>query len=109
MLAASLAACMTDSEQGGGQGGLVYTDDRGVANQPFPADYRAQLLAFLRTYLNNPAGIRDAAMAGTARTSQAPAAKTATVNSNVLNANAKAKAKSHHHRAHHHHRASKQS
>ena len=49
------------------------------------------------------------AMAGTARTSQAPAAKTATVNSNVLNANAKAKAKSHHHRAHHHHRAPKQS
>jgi hypothetical protein len=63
MLAASLAACMTDSEQGGGQGGLVYTDDRGVANQPFPADYRAQLLAFLKTYLNNPTGIRDAAMA----------------------------------------------
>jgi hypothetical protein len=64
MLAASLAACMTDSgDQGGGQGGLVYTDDRGVADQPLPADYRAQLLAFLRTYLNNPAGIRDAAMA----------------------------------------------
>ncbi len=50
---------MTDSDQGG----VVYTDDRGVANQPFPADYRAQLLAFLRTYLNNPAGVRDAAMA----------------------------------------------
>jgi hypothetical protein len=60
LLAGSLAACMTD---GGDQGGVVYTDDRGVANQPFPTDYRAQLLAFLKTYLNNPAGIRDAAMA----------------------------------------------
>ena len=37
LLAGSLAACMTDSEQGG----VVYTDDRGVANQPFPADYRS--------------------------------------------------------------------
>jgi hypothetical protein len=60
LLAASLAACMTD---GGDQGGIVYTDDRGVADQPFPTDYRAQILAFLRTYLNNPAGIRDATMA----------------------------------------------
>lgn len=59
LLAGSLAACVTDSDQGG----VVYTDDRGVANQPFPADYRAQLLAFLGTYLNNPAGVRDAAMA----------------------------------------------
>jgi hypothetical protein len=60
LLAGSLAACVTD---GGDQSGVVYTDDRGVANQPFPADYRAQLLAFLRTYINNPVGIRDAAMA----------------------------------------------
>ena len=60
LLAGSLAACMTD---GGDQGGVVYTDDRGVANQPFPTDYRVQLLAFLKTYLNNPVGIRDAAMA----------------------------------------------
>jgi hypothetical protein len=60
LLARSLAACVTD---GGDQGGVVYTDDRGVADQPFPADYRAQMLAFLRTYLNNPVGIRDAAMA----------------------------------------------
>ncbi|OJU29420.1 MAG: hypothetical protein BGN91_04180 [Nitrobacter sp. 62-13] len=62
LLAGSLAAFVTD-DQGGGQGGMVYTDDRGVADQPFPGDYRAQVLAFLRTYLNNPVGIRDAAMA----------------------------------------------
>jgi hypothetical protein len=60
LLAGSLAGCVTDS---GDQGGMVYTDDRGVSDQPFPADYRAQILAFLRTYLNNPVGIRDAAMA----------------------------------------------
>jgi hypothetical protein len=63
LLAASLAACVTDGGQGSDQGGMVYTDDRGVTDQPFPKDYRAQLLAFLRTYLNNPVGIRDAAMA----------------------------------------------
>ncbi|ABE62482.1 conserved hypothetical protein [Nitrobacter hamburgensis X14] len=60
LLAGPLAACVTDSVD---QGGVVYTDDRGVADQPFPADYRGQILAFLRTYLNNPVGIRDAAMA----------------------------------------------
>jgi hypothetical protein len=60
LLAGSLAGCVTDS---GDHGGMVYTDDRGVTDQPFPTDYRAQVLAFLRTYLNNPVGIRDAAMA----------------------------------------------
>ena len=47
------------------------------------------------------------AMADTSRTDQAPAAKTATVNSKVLNANAKAKAKTKSH--HRHHSAPKQS
>ncbi|MBN9148659.1 MULTISPECIES: hypothetical protein [unclassified Nitrobacter] len=64
LLAGSLAACVTDGgDQDGGHGGMVYTDDRGVGDQPFPTDHRAQVLAFLRTYLNNPVGIRDAAMA----------------------------------------------
>lgn len=30
--------------------------------QPFPANYRAELLAFLRTYLNDPTNVRDAAI-----------------------------------------------
>ena len=42
---------------------ITYTDDRGVANQPYPDNYRAELLAFMKTYLNNPAGVHDAAMA----------------------------------------------
>lgn len=31
--------------------------------QPFPANYRAELPSFLRTYLNDPRGIREAALA----------------------------------------------
>ena len=42
---------------------ITYTDDRGVANQPFPNNFRAEVLAFLKTYLNNPVGVRDAVMA----------------------------------------------
>ena len=33
------------------------------ANQPFPNNYRSEMLAFMRTYLNNPVGIHDAMMA----------------------------------------------
>jgi hypothetical protein len=53
-----LAACAGD-----GQNNLTYTDDRGVANQPYPASYRVELLAFMKTYLNNPVGVKDAAVA----------------------------------------------
>jgi hypothetical protein len=42
---------------------ITFTEDRGVSNQPFPNNYRAEVLAFLRTYLNNPVGVRDAVMA----------------------------------------------
>jgi len=42
---------------------ISYTDDRGVANQPYPNNYRAEVLAFMKTYLNNPVGVHDAAMA----------------------------------------------
>jgi len=42
---------------------ITFTEDRGVSNQPFPNNYRAELLAFLRTYLNNPVGVRDAVIA----------------------------------------------
>lgn len=33
----------------------------GVA-QPFPANHRADLVAFFRTYINDPSGVRDAAI-----------------------------------------------
>lgn len=54
-----LAAC-AGSDDGRS---VTYTDDRGVASQPFPNNYRAEILAFMKTYLNNPLGVRDGAMA----------------------------------------------
>ena len=42
---------------------ITFTDDRGVSSQPFPKNYRSEVLAFLKTYLNNPVGVRDAVMA----------------------------------------------
>jgi hypothetical protein len=59
LLPVALAACAGgDSERS-----ISYTSDRGVANQPFPNNYRAEVLAFMKTYLNNPVGVHDAAMA----------------------------------------------
>jgi hypothetical protein len=55
-----LAACAGGGEE---SRGISFTDDRGVANQPFPSNYRSEILAFMRTYLNNPVGVRDALMA----------------------------------------------
>jgi len=43
--------------------GITYTADRGVSDQPFPKTYRAELLAFLHTYLNDPTNVRSAAIA----------------------------------------------
>jgi len=59
LLPIALAAC-AGSDDGKS---ITYTDDRGVANQPYPDNYRAEILAFMKTYLNNPVGVRDAAMA----------------------------------------------
>lgn len=55
----ALAAC-AGSEEGGP---LTFTDDRGVSAQPYPNNYRAEILAFMKSYLNNPVGVRDAVMA----------------------------------------------
>jgi hypothetical protein len=59
MLPVALAACAGSDDSrpisfmGSGSGG----------NQPFPNNYRGEELAFMRTYLNNPVGVRDAVMA----------------------------------------------
>ena len=66
LLAAGLAACAGMNIGGGGSDesrSISYTDDKGIANQPYPNNYRTELLAFLKTYLNNPVGIRDAVLA----------------------------------------------
>jgi hypothetical protein len=59
LLPVALAACAGSDESKS----ITFTDDRGVTNQPYPENYRAELLAFMRTYLNNPVGVRDAALA----------------------------------------------
>jgi hypothetical protein len=60
LLPIALAACAGASDEARG---ISYTADRGVSNQPFPTNYRAELLAFMKTYLNNPVGVHDAVMA----------------------------------------------
>jgi hypothetical protein len=59
LLPIALAACAgsDDSKM------ISFTADRGVSDQPYPNNYRAELLAFMKTYLNNPVGVHDAAMA----------------------------------------------
>jgi hypothetical protein len=59
LLPTVLAAC-AGSDDGRS---ISYTNDRGVANQPYPNSYRTELLAFMKTYLNDPRGVHDAAMA----------------------------------------------
>jgi len=59
LMASALAAC-AGSDDGKP---ITFTDDRGVANQPYPNNYKAEILAFMKTYLNNPVGVHDAAMA----------------------------------------------
>ena len=57
MMLSACAAAVDDSKP------ITFTDDRGVASQPFPKNYRTEVLSFLKTYLNNPVGVRDAVMA----------------------------------------------
>ena len=61
LLSLPLAGCLTSGDDNGGP--VSFTADRGVDNQPFPGTYRSEILAFMRTYLNNPVGVRDAALA----------------------------------------------
>src|SRR3954462_14442855 len=56
-----LSACFgTGGEQ---SNPLSFTDDRGYTDQPYPRNYKGEVLAFMKTYLNNPAGVREALMA----------------------------------------------
>ena len=55
-----LSACLSSGEE---SRNISFTDDRGYSNQPYPSNYKGETLAFMRTYLNNPAGVREAMMA----------------------------------------------
>jgi hypothetical protein len=59
LLPIALAACAGNDE---GRG-ISFTSDRGVNDQPFPNNYKTEVVSFMRTYLNNPVGVRDAALA----------------------------------------------
>jgi len=59
LLPIALAACAGSDDARS----ISYTNDRGVADQPYPNNYRVELQAFMKTYLNNPVGVHDAAMA----------------------------------------------
>jgi hypothetical protein len=57
LLPLMLAACF------GSDGGRPSVGDAAVAAQPFPDNYRADAVAIMRSYLNNPVGVREASMA----------------------------------------------
>jgi hypothetical protein len=60
LLPIALGACASSSDD---SRPISFTDDRGVSDQPYPKNYRAEAVAFMHTYLNDPNGVREAAMA----------------------------------------------
>jgi hypothetical protein len=59
LLPIALAGCL-DSED---SRTTTFMEDSGGASPRYPDNYRPELLAFMRTYLNNPVGVRNAEMA----------------------------------------------
>jgi len=59
LLPIMLAACAGGDDSRN----AAFTLDRGGAEQPYPSNYRPEMLAFMKTYLNNPVGVHDAALA----------------------------------------------
>jgi hypothetical protein len=60
LLPLALAACLGSDDS---RPAAFMADSSSDANQPFPSNYRTELLAFMHTYLNNPVGVRNASMA----------------------------------------------
>jgi hypothetical protein len=59
LLPLTLTACMESDESRP----TSFVEDSNDINQPFPSNYRTELVAFMHTYLNNPVGVRDASLA----------------------------------------------
>lgn len=59
LLPIAVAACAGGDDERG----TSLINDRGGGEQPFPDNYRTEVLAFMKTYLNNPVGVHDAGMA----------------------------------------------
>jgi hypothetical protein len=62
LLPLTLAACLDSDETR-----TTSFVESANAEQPFPANYKPEILAFLKTYLNNPAGVHEAAIAAPAQ------------------------------------------
>jgi hypothetical protein len=60
LMPGALAACANEENV---RETTMAVDVGGAGNQPFPGNYRSELLAFMKTYLNNPVGVRDASLA----------------------------------------------
>jgi hypothetical protein len=58
LLLAVLAGCQTDDA-----GTSLSLSSDSNAEQPYPINYKSEVLAFLHTYLNNPVGVREAVIA----------------------------------------------
>jgi hypothetical protein len=58
MLPIALAACAGGDEGGG----FSLSGDKPDTPQSYPSQNRAEVLAFMKTYLNNPVGLRDVGM-----------------------------------------------
>jgi hypothetical protein len=59
LLPLTLAACLDSDDSRT----TSFVADANDANQPFPSNYRSELMAFMHTYLNNPVGVHNASMA----------------------------------------------
>jgi hypothetical protein len=58
LLPLTLAACLESEETRT----TSFVESAG-ATDPFPGNYKPEIVAFLRTYLNNPVGVHEAAIA----------------------------------------------
>jgi hypothetical protein len=59
LLPVALAGCLDSDDSRT----TSFMEDNGRAGQRYPDHYRPELLAFMRTYINNPVGVRNAEMA----------------------------------------------
>jgi hypothetical protein len=64
LLPLTLAACGSSGSDDTRSMSFV---ESATAEQPFPANYKPEVLSFFRTYLNNPVGVHDAVIAAPAQ------------------------------------------
>jgi len=63
LLPLTLSGCGSSPLSGGDDTRSTSFVESANADQPFPANYKPEILAFFKTYLNNPVGVHEAAIA----------------------------------------------